>query len=229
MFPALMANAQKEGKEHQLWSDYFITYHKSSKWSFGGDLGVRGFISNYNWNQYYIRPAITFKPKYGLTITGGVAYFHTNNKSAPNLNEWRGHEQVKFKWPDFGVIELFYRLRLEQRFYKYSYDLPNEYDNRLRLLIGLETMDFNWLGTKSPLYFSGTIEGFKPLEEENSSETFINQFRLDFAFVHRISKSFRYEVHYIAQQSKLFQRDGSEAQQNILRIRFIHNIFDLEE
>lgn len=221
--------AQLETKDRQLWSDYFMTYHKSSKLSFGGDLGIRGFISNYDWNQYYIRPAVTFRSKYALSFTGALAYFHTNNKSSPNINEFRAHEQIKFKWPDLGIIELFYRLRLEQRFFNYSYELQNEFNSRLRLLFGMESRDFTWLGPRSPIYFIGTIEGFKTLGEENSTETFINQFRFDLAFGQRVNDRFRYEIHYIAQQSKLFRKDGSEALQKILRVRFLHSVFGNEE
>ena len=227
--PLIPLKAQNETIDNQLWMDYSLSYEKSSKLSLGGDMGFRGLISNYDWNQFYIRPAITFRSKYALSFTGAIAYFHTDNKSLPNINEFRVHEQIKFKWPDLGMVELFYRIRLEQRFFQYSDDIDSEFNSRLRLLFGIESRDFNWLGSKSPIYFVGTLEVFKTLGEENSSETFINQFRFDFAFGHRISNKFRYEIHYIAQQSKLFRRDGSEAFQNILRVRFLHNVFGNEE
>ncbi|MCG8308274.1 MAG: DUF2490 domain-containing protein [Cytophagales bacterium] len=227
--PLIPLKAQDETIDNQLWTDYSLSYDKSNILLLGGDMGFRGSVSNYDWNQFYIRPAITFRSKYALSLTGAIAYFHTNNKSGPNINEFRAHQQLKLKWPDFGMIELFYRIRLEQRFFQYSDEIENEFNNRLRLLFGIESRDFNWIGPRSPIYFAATIEGFKTLGKENSAETFINQFRLDFAFGHRISSKFRYEIHYIAQQSKLFRRDGNEAHQNILRVRFLHSVFNRQE
>ena len=221
--------AQNEAVDNQLWMDYSNTQLLSDKLSIGGDLGIRGFVSNYDWNQFYIRPTVTYRTSYNLSLSGALAYFYTNNKSVSNINEFRAHQQARFKWPDLGVIELFYRVRLEQRFFNYSEELANEFNNRIRLLVGLESMDFSWFGPKSPIYFTGTIEGFKTLRDENSSETFINRFRLDLAFGHRVSDRFRYEIHYIGQQSKLFKRDGSDTNQNIFRIRFMHSVFKDED
>jgi len=89
---------------------------------------------------------------------------------------------------------------------------------RLRGLNGIETQDYTWFGTKRPIYFLGIYEGLKTLDQDEAVEVFINQVRLHFAFGHRISRGFRYELHYIVQRSRLFADDGLQTTQNIFRV-----------
>ena len=187
-------------------------------------LDSGGFISNYEWNQVLVRPAITYRFNHLFAVAGAVAWFRTANRDSFNVNEFRVHQDFNLKWPDFGFMELFYRVRIEERFFFYKEDLDNSFNVRLRALIGIETQDFTWFGKKRPIYFQGIYEGFKTLGNESAYEVFVNQVRVHFAFGHRISKGFRYELHYIAQKSRLFSDTGLETTQNIYRIRFYHRL-----
>lgn len=210
--------------DHQFWMNYALTIPINKQLSWGGDIGIRGIGSNQKWNQIHIRPAITYRFKKPISISGAMAWFGTFNNSDYNITEFRIHQDFNAKWPDLSVVEFFYRIRIEERFFFYQRDIPNEFKVRLRGLIGVETQDFTWFGTKRPIYFQSIFEVFKTLDRTEANEVYINQKRLHFAFGHRISSSFRYELHYIAQGSRLFSEDGIRAGQNIYRIRVFHRL-----
>ncbi len=208
--------------DHQLWMNYALTVPINKNLSYGGDVGLRGFGSNIEWNQILIRPAITYRFKYPLSIAGAIAWFRTANRNGFNVNEFRIHQDFNLKWPDLGFLELFYRVRVEERLFYYEEIIPNSFNVRIRGLVGIESQDFTWFGKKRPIYFQAIYEGFKNAGKDDAYELFVNQVRLHFAFGHRLTKGFRYELHYIAQRSRLFSDIGLETTQNVYRIRLYH-------
>ena len=200
-----------------------MTIPASTNFSYGGDIGLRGLISNQDWNQVLIRPTATYRFNQTIGVAGAVALFSTFNRDVENLYEFRIHQDVNISWPDLTVLSLFYRLRIEQRFFFYE-DLPNDFNLRIRYLIGIESQDFTFLGSKRPIYFQAIWEGFKTVGDESAYQIFINSVRVHFAFGHRVSNKFRYELHYITQRSRQFSDSGLETTQNIYRIRLFHRI-----
>ena len=209
--------------DNQLWINYALNIRASQKFSYGGDTGIRGLISNRDWNQILIRPTATYRFNYTFSAAGAIAWFGTFNRDVSNINEFRIHQDFNIKWPDFGFVEFFYRLRVEQRWFFYE-TLPNDFNIRIRYLIGAESKDFNFFGPKVPVYFQVIFEGFKTLNDESAIDVFINQTRLHFAYGQRISPRFRYEFHYIRQGSREFVDEGLQISQNIFRIRTFHTI-----
>ena len=218
-----VTKAQEEYVDFQFWMNYALTIQANQKLSYGGDTGFRGFISNADWNQLLIRPTVTYRFNYTFSAAGAIAWFSTFNVNEENINEFRIHQDFNAKWPDFGFIEFFYRLRIEQRWFFYE-TLPNDFDLRVRYLAGVESADINLFGPKAPIYFQIIYEGFRTVNDESAYEIFIDQSRFHVAMGQRISKRFRYEFHYIRQKS----RDGSDTDlslsQNIFRIRTFHTI-----
>jgi len=214
----------QENVENQLWINYTLTVPVTENLSYGGDIGFRGFISNYEWNQVLIRPAINYRFNQMYAVAGAVAWFRTANREYPNVNEFRIHQDFNLKWPDLGFLVLFYRVRVEERFFFYQSGIENSITVRLRGLIGIESQDITWFGSKRPIYFQAIYEGFKTVGDESSYEVFVNQVRIHLAFGHRISKGFRYELHYIAQKSRLFSDDGLRTSQNIFRVRLFQRL-----
>lgn len=204
--------------------NYALSIPINEQLSWGGDIGIRGLGTNRKWNQLLIRPTIKYKFKKPFGIAGAMAWFGTFNNNDNNISEFRIHQDFNAKWPDFGIIEIFYRLRVEERFFFYQNDIPNAFRVRVRALVGIETQDFNWFGRKRPIYFKSILEGFQTLNREEAIEVFISQTRLHFAFGHRISDHFRYELHYIAQRAKLFSAEGNSVDHNIYRIRLFHRL-----
>ena len=214
---------QEKETDFQLWLNYALTVPINDKLSYGGDTGFRGFISNRDWNQILIRPAITYRFNSIFSTGGAVAWFNTFNKETDNRNEFRIHQDFNTKWPDFGFIEFFYRLRIEQRWF-FSNAFSNDFRVRLRYLIGAESADINLFGSQKPIYFQVIYEGFKTVGDESANDIFINQTRFHFALGHRISKRFRYELHYIRQRSRVSSDQDLQLAQNIFRIRTFYTL-----
>lgn len=210
--------------DNQFWINYAVSIPINNKWSYGGDMGLRGFISNYNWNQILIRPNVTYKLNSIFSVSPAIAWFSTINKDIGNVNEFRIHQDVTARWPDLGFIEFFYRVRVEERFFFFEDDqIENRFNVRLRGLIGVETNDIYLFNAKRPIYFQSIYEGFITLER-SAEEVFVNQTRFHLAFGHRLSNKFRYELHYIRQGSRLYVDDGININQNIYRVRLFHSI-----
>lgn len=213
-----------QGVDNQFWINYAVSIPINKKWSYGGDMGLRGFISNYSWNQILIRPNVSYRINNTFGVSPAVAWFSTFNKDIGNVNEFRIHQDVTANWPDLGFIKFFYRVRLEQRFFFFEdEEIENRFNIRLRGLIGFETADIKIGNAKRPIYFQSIFEGFTTVEE-SAGEVFVNQTRFHLAFGHRLSSSVRYELHYIRQGSRVSAEDGINLAQNILRVRFFHRI-----
>ncbi len=217
-------HAYAQEVDNQFWINYAVSIPINNKWSYGGDMGLRGFISNYDWNQILIRPNVTYRINNTFGVSPAIAWFSTINKGGGNVNEFRIHQDVTAKWPDLGFMEFFYRVRLEQRFFFFEDEqIENRFNLRLRGLIGLETADIRLGNSKRPIYFQSIFEGFTTVEQ-SAEEVFVNQTRFHLAFGHRLSNTFRYEIHYIRQGSRLSAEDGINISQNIYRLRFFHRI-----
>jgi hypothetical protein len=210
--------------DNQFWMNYALKVPVNDRLSWGGDAGVRGAFTNLDWHQVLIRPAVNYQFKESASVSGAVAWFGTFINENSSINELRFHQELNAKWPDLDVVYFFYRIRVEERFFFYQRDFPNEFRVRLRGLVGVKTQNLTWFGHKRPIYFESMFEGFKTIKDEEALEILINQARLYTAFGHRISKNFRYELHYIYQGSTLFTGEGPDSSQNIFRIRLLHNL-----
>ena len=216
-------SGRSQDVDNQFWINFSLKVPVTKNLSYGGDIGIRGLISNYEWNQFLIRPAITYRFNPLISVAGAVAWFKTTNRDNLNVNEFRIHQDFNLKWPDLGFMRLFYRIRIEERFFFYPV-ADNRFILRLRGLIGVESQYFTWFGTKSPIYFQAIYEAFKNIEDNDDSELFVNQARIHLAFGQRISSVFKYELHYIAQKSRLYSDDGLSISQNIYRIRLFFTL-----
>ena len=205
------------------WLNYSVKVPANEKLSWGGDVGVRGLGSTFELSQLLVRPDLSYNFKENSSLGGAVAWFGTFNSGTYNISELRFHQEITAEWPRLNDLFFFYRLRVEERFFFYKEDIPNAFRVRLRALMGIQTRDLTWFGSKRPIYFQSMVEAFKTIADQEAFEVFINQARFYAAFGHRISKRFRYEIHYIHQGSSLFSSQGPTINQNIIRIRLFHS------
>jgi hypothetical protein len=220
-----MFSGRIKGQEidEQLWLDYNYTIPLSEKFSLVGDAGIRGFISNVDWNQFIIRPGARYMVNESFDISSSLALFSTYNNDLPNVHEFRFTLDFNADGPDLLYVIPFYRLRFENRTFFYD-SIPNENKWRGRLLIGLESMDIKTFRDDRFIYFQGFWEGFQTLNQDEAPEYFLNQTRVHAAFGHKLSRKFRYEIHYIWQRSRQFEGEGLQTTQNVIRFRFYHRI-----
>jgi len=216
--------AQSETNTFQTWTDVNLNYSLNNKITLGGDIGLRGMVSRNNWNQFYVRP--TFRLFFNRTVrmSMGVAYFFTSSDIVQNVRELRFFQQVIITWPKFEYIAIKHRVRLEERFFAYGDQIVlntprSDKEIRSRYQIGLESADFKLFKENNYLYFLTNFEAFFHFDDF-AFEQSINNTRTTLGFGHRIGSSFRYELNYIFQNSRLLTKDGVATTENILRIRF---------
>lgn len=224
--------ARAQEVDTQLWVNYALNIPLTPKWSYGGDLGYRRDVDVYDWDQWLIRPTATYRINSTFRAAGALALFQTYNRNTNNISEFRIHQDFNVNWPDLGLVRMFGRFRAEQRFFYYenlpSGLSPNTFNVRLRFLGGAQTRDLKIIAGE-PMYLQFLFEGFVTLNSVAATEFFINNTRTHFAFGHRISDAWRYEIHYIRQGSRVLSSDGLKVAQNIFRVRLFHTIFEKKE
>lgn len=208
--------------DFQTWTDLTINYFKTSKFSVGGDVGLRGIVSSKDWNMFYIRPTVNYTVTSIFKASGGIGSFNTFNKELNNAYEIRFFQDAHVSWPDIGWIDFYHRFRFEERFFFYK-NIDNDFSIRGRYLIRARTTDFRLIGKKKSFYLKGMWELFVPFDK-SAVELFVNNQRFYAAIGQRVSDKFRYEIFYIWQQSREFVDDGFETSENIMRLRFFYTI-----
>ena len=220
--PFALLSQEDDIPDFQLWLDYVMWVPTGGDVSFGGDVGARGFLSNYDWNQLYVRPAIRYRFNESLVGAAGVSYWRTNNADVGNVNELRFHQDLEIpRWPSLGPVRLYFRLRFEERFLFYK-DIPDQWYVRARFMTGLSTTDFS-VGDQK-LFVMALWELFSPIINSSAQELFIDRQRYKIILGHKFATSWRYELHFLLQKSRVYSDDGFSRDTKILRIRFFHNM-----
>lgn len=209
--------------DEQLWMDYNYTVPLSEKFLLVGNAGIRGLISNVDWNQFIVRPGARYMMNESFNISSSLALFSTFNKDLPNVHEFRFTLDFNAEGPDLLYVIPLYRLRFENRSFFYD-SIPNENRWRGRLLVGLESMDIKTFREDRFIYLQGFWEGFQTLDQEEAPEFFVNRARVHAVFGHKLSRKFRYEIQYIWQRSRQFEGDDLQSTQNVIRLRVYHRM-----
>lgn len=207
-----------------LWSDYNLVIVKNS-FLFGGDVGVRGLLTDPGFNQFVFRPTMWYKANPTFTFGAGAGLFSSILSNGFNYHEFRLQQEVTAKWPNFSWGSMITRLRIDERYFFYNNEVGgNEFNGRIRPMIGIKTKAFDIFNCEKPIYFQTHWEGFQNFDEAAITEILVNNTRLYLSFGQQISKGFKYEIHYIWQQSGLFNDFGINTQQHIIRLRIFHII-----
>ena len=216
-----LVEAYGQSPDSQFWMDYNYAIATEKKLSYVGDIGLRGLFSNVEWNQLYFRPGVQYRFDPTVNVAGSIATFNTFFELDENIHEFRVTEDVNVSWPRLELLSLSYRFRLEQRFFYYK-QRSDDFNLRLRLLLGLRTKDLSILRERRALYLQTLFEGFNTPAADTAFEVFVNQTRLHAIVGYKITKEVRFEVQYIWQRSRLFREGGLQTTQNILRLRLFH-------
>ena len=107
----LVASASEihcQSVDQQLWFDYNLNIPGKNKFSYGGDIGIRGFYSNVDWTQFYFRPTVRYRFNTILGISGSLASFNTFNNINLNVHEFRATQDLNISWPDLKILSLYY-------------------------------------------------------------------------------------------------------------------------
>ncbi|HBH22059.1 MAG TPA: hypothetical protein DDY13_01415 [Cytophagales bacterium] len=210
--------------DYQIWTDFTIKYESTNRIGLGGDVGYRTEPGSGDWNTFYIRPTVYYAPNNIFKLNGGLAYFKVFQDFPQNSDEIRLFQDFHFNWPDFGWLLIRNRIRFEERFFFFP-DGDDDFSARGRYRINLESRDFGLFGSARKLYLVGSWEGFLQLNQA-VEELFINNYRTYISLGLRQSAGWRYELHFMQQNSRQIVEDGFKTQEYVVRFRVFHTILN---
>lgn len=218
LWPSKGICQDKSGSDFHFWSDISLIHHFSAKWSYTGDMGARGLLSDRDWNMLYLRPTIRWRLTSSFDLRGGLSVFQTWNKDITNQTELRMHQEANLKWPNLAGFVFKHMVRFEERFF-FNENIENEFSARFRYRPSMETPDFKIFGIQRPFYGLISLDMFFPMGNI-AAEIYVNNYRILCGLGNRISDKLRIELHYFWQRSRLLTGDGFKTAENVLRIRF---------
>jgi hypothetical protein len=216
-------NAQDNQSDFQSWFDFRTFYTIDDNWTYDGDYGMRGFISDENWRRTYIHPAFVYDASTNIDLRGGMRFIFTNENDATNTFEVRPWQGVRFIWPKTNFIILSQYVRLEERFSWGTEDGSFSFVFRLRYRIMAKTPNLRLVSINQTFYFLASLELFANLGEA-IQETFVDRSRITFGMGYFITQAWRVELHYILQGSNLGTKEGYTVDVKILRLRLRYYI-----
>lgn len=212
--------------DFQTWIDFTTVHNFNNRWAYTGDYGMRGVVSGEQWSTFLVRPTFKYKLTPIFDSRAGLALFYTRDIVLDNVLELRLHQEVDVKWPEIVGMVFKHRVRLEERFFFYE-EIDNEFSARARYRFYFETPDIRIFKNSGPFFGMTSIEFFLPIGE-SATERFVNNNRIEIGLGHRTSKKFRWELHYIWQNSKAYEDDSFKTSENIFRLRFFLITFKKE-
>jgi hypothetical protein len=210
-------------KDFQTWFDFRTAYFIDEKWTYDGDYGIRGFISNEDWRLVYINPSFILQPSAALLYRGGIRFIYTYEKNTSNTFEIRPWQGVRVTWPSTNWMILTHYFRLEERFTIYTEEANNDFALRLRYRITAKTPNLRWKAINQIFYAAVGIEFFGNVGKA-VEETFIDRNRLTYILGYIPSDQWRIVFEYIRQATREDTEDGFKFTLRILRLRLRYNI-----
>lgn len=216
---AKRANAQSQAIDFQSWADGSYNHSLSDgKVLLGGDIGFRGFATQFDWSQFYVRPTFKYIFSQQFDMVGGIAFFKTWNKFDANVGEVRFFERATVEWPSWALLGISHRFQYEQRLLNYddsNFSFKNAYATRLRYMVSAESKDFTIAQQK--IYFKLGLELFH--SRFSDINAFVDSDRLIGGVGHRVNNYFKYELHYMLQQSRIDDLNEFETSAHVVRVR----------
>jgi len=222
---ALLSNvyAQDDQSDFQSWFDFRTFYTIDEKWTYDGDYGLRGFISDEDWRRVYIHPAFVYNATINIDIRGGMRFIYTREIDATNTFEIRPWQGVRFRWPRTNFVIFNQYMRLEERFTWGTEDGSFGFVLRARYRLMAKTPNLKLVAINQTFYFLTSLEIFGNIGEA-IEETFVDRTRFTLGIGYFITQAWRAEVHYILQGSNLGVANGSNVDVRILRLRLRYYI-----
>lgn len=215
--------AQDNQSDFQSWFDFRTFYTIDDNWTYDGDYGLRGFVSNEDWRRTYIHPSFAYDASTYIDLRGGMRFIYTEEKDATNTFEVRPWQGGRFIWPKTNWIILSHYVRLEERFTWGTEDGSFDFVFRLRYRIMAKTPNLRLVSIDQTFYFLTSLELFANIGEA-IEESFVNRSRATFGMGYFITQAWRVELHYILQGSNLWIKDGYTVDVKILRLRLRYYI-----
>lgn len=209
---------QENETDFQTWMDFRTIYDFNEEFTYDGNYGIRGLISDEEWSRYYIHPSLIYYYKINLRLRGGIRFIYTEEYSTVNSFEMRPWQGISLNWPQTSYFTINNYLRMEQRFTTYSDDNKSDFVVRFRYRIQAKTPTITIIAINQRIYFLANYEIFLNIGEA-VAEKYINRRRISFGMGLYFSNSWWLELIYVLQGSRRNSEDGFKSNEHILRLR----------
>jgi hypothetical protein len=213
--PALL-RAQQTVKHYDiLWLSYNNTFRFNNKWAFVSDAQVRTVNWADKWLLYAVRTGLSYSVTPNFSLAVGGALFRSAQ------NEWRPWEEASYTLKFKNKVNLFQRMRTEQRFLQQTAD--NKKIGKYQYIFRLRYR-FEWTFPlkENKIKFLAGDEIFVNPEHLNT-QLFFDQNRTFAGLNFKVGNSSVLQTQYI----KIFQwRNPTSVleDQNIIRVNFVQQL-----
>jgi hypothetical protein len=207
----------------QSWIDYRTSYFWNPDWEYFGDYGLRGLLSDTDWSQVYINPAVKWLQSNDLNYRGGARLIYTLQEPQSDRLEFRPWQGVQYIWPRFKNLTFDHYFRLEERFLWDLQDAEFQFNVRARYRLRAKSGNFKLPLIPTNFFFMSALELFGDVIGEDVEEQYVGRNRIFFALGNHITTKFQVELHYILQRSRKRADDDFESVDHIVRLRLKQN------
>jgi len=216
-----------DNSTQQIWLDYDVSFARTSKVDFYGDIGIRT-LSPYEWSRFIIRPSIRYKiPKkilketyHNAEVHGGVGFFFTNNKSMSNRLEIRPFQGYKLAWPNRPILKIKHYVRLEERFDIQTNNWVNTFGLRFRYQARMEWhLQGDYIAFNKGIYLPAEIELFWNLI---GAKQFNDAVRINTGIGYEFSSAFKLEFNLSYHYTRDTLEDEFGTNDLVFRLRLFH-------
>jgi hypothetical protein len=204
--------------DFQTWMDFRTIYDFNEEFTYDGNYGIRGLISDEEWRRYYIHPSLIYYYKINLRLRGGIRFIFTEEYTTVNTFEIRPWQGISLNWPQTSYFTINNYIRMEQRFTTYSNDTKSDFVLRFRYRIQAKTPTITITAINQSIYFLANYEIFLNIGEA-VAEKYVTRRRISLAMGFYFSNSWWLEFVYALQGSRRDSEDGFNSREHVLRFR----------
>jgi hypothetical protein len=204
------------------WADIATIKNYSDRFRYDGDYGIRGFITDRDWTQVYLRPSVRYRAKPWLTLHGGAALFYSffEGEDLPELRPFIG-TRFMTHLPAGWALTNYLRLEYRAFYLKSESDWAASFRGRWQLQVVSPRFE---IASVKGFYGLASVEPFFDFKSDIEG-TFGDRFRINFGMGRKISGNLRGELNYLFHQIRVPEEGGTlDLDDHVLRLRFFYTI-----
>ena len=215
--PEEMMAQDEAANTTQLWLFWHHNHALRPRLNYIGDIGYKQEIPYDNWTRLNFKPGLQWSVGSFVDLNSGLGLYYTIQKIIPNSVELRSWQGIKIHWPNLGRFSFDHYARIEQRF-NHSIGIIEPWSFALRSRYRLNVVfPLNHPGIiDKTLYMRINTEFFWYIGK-SITERFVNKNRYCMGIGYRFNKKLRFEIYYLAEQSRAFSEEGFKVNSHIIQ------------
>ena len=203
-------------EEFHTWTDVRTIKNFSERFSYDGDYGIRGLLTDRNWTLVYLRPSVRYRAKPWVTLHGGAGLFYNffDGEDLPELRPWIG-ARFTSQFPSGWVVTNYLRLEYRAFYLKSERDWEGSFRGRWKLQATSPRFE---IGSAREFYGLAFVETFF---NSDLDEAIGERFRINLGMGKQVNDRLRADLNYLFHKVRLTDEGGTlEVDDHVLRLRF---------